>query len=68
MSSCSGNLDPDTTWIINKLDGTSDTIQAKTYWILSKDTLFIEFKTQEGRDIIYPKSGIESMERKTRAL
>lgn len=49
-----------TTWIINKTDGTSDTIEARKYWIVSPDSLFIKFEIDDTTKVIYSRYGIES--------
>lgn len=46
------------TWIIHRVDGNIDTIEAKNYWIMTSDTLFIKFEIEKDIYIIYNKDNI----------
>lgn len=52
-----------TSWEITGVDGVKDTIEARNYWILSKDTQFIKFEIDDTIQIIYNRNGITSFRR-----
>lgn len=50
----------DTSWEIEKKDGTKDTIIARQYWILTPDTQMIKFEVNDTSQVIYNRSGVVS--------
>lgn len=67
LSSCNTET-PKTTWIIESLDGKSDTIDARSYWIMSPDSQFIKFQINDTTQKIYNRSGVKCFSRIERGI
>ena len=62
LVSC-GKEKKETTWEIENINGKRDTIVAKDYWIMSRDSQFIKFEINDTTKIIYNRRGVKCFRR-----
>lgn len=46
------------TWEIERKDGSKDTLEARDFWVMSADSMFIKFELTDSTRIVYSRAGI----------